>query len=1267
MSLVIVLVVTLLGSSCDVLAETVSYCVQPDNDTQVDCHPFSYYVGNQSVLQNNSQFCFLHGDYELHRVWFIESNITLSNLSFVSPCGKESLLYAPSAIVTCNTNQSGLVIRNVYNITIIGLEFNNCGHNSINSYHHDLKLIVSALLLVNVQNLVMSGVTINNSSGWGMYCYSLAGNSIITHSVFSGGHKIANHSGGNLRLKFEESQVNYTATNVTIEHTIITGGSENSTDNRSYAGGLDVYLDTKNIIKIVLYNVFFYDNSGYDGGNIALTYTTHDSWWKSSITISSCVISGGKAANYGGGLYMEAIQAKGTPYKDTTLNSPPILLEILNTKFSNNIANHSGGGIYLQIHESQNLTSKAKITIVSCNFTNNTVNSSQSGTALHLVNYHLPGSVAHTVPQYLVIINDSKFSENGFNKDVESSLGCGTVYIADNAETEIYDSQFIQNECSGIVAIQSTLVFYGLINITENKAYNGGGLMLCANSIMYMTNEVDVYIENNFAKNFGGGIYAEFECAQEIAPCFYGTEMNRTSVYVVNNTATAGDAVFGGSIDYCYTLPNSYLSKHHHRAFFGDVFYIGDSPHDHSKIASDPYKVCFCNDSGFDPGHCKTTFTYQEPQLFYPGMNVMVHVVIVGQRNGIVPGVVQASLNNSNFYIPIKSYEVNQECKRLTYIISKNGTMSKGEQMVHINLTVENALFRTRSPNQLSSSPIKVNVQNSCPSGFNLNNDDNNICVCSNRLMSALKGLQMRDCNITTNSITRRKGVNWWMGFKNNTIIYSHYCPFDFCTNVKEVTISFLPHNNSDISTSDTQCSFKRTGTLCGSCPPNHTHILGSPSCKKCKTTALKVIGKTIMFAVLGILLLLFLGLLNLNVTVGTLNPIIFYMNIVRINSSIYFGMCEGVESCKSREVMFLRQFVAWMNLDFGIGLCYYDKMTSIGKTGLQFVFPLYLWCLCGIYIYLNRKISLISRLAGKQSIRLLATVILLSYAKLLHTIIDILWPVTLYNFETRYHIKVWKMDGTQEYFKNSHQCLCILAGIVGLVTLPYTLSLLFIQLLNRASHYKVLFWVVKLKPFFDAYTGPYKDRYQFWTGFLLVVRIFMFIAIADNTTKGPVLNLSIVGCAAAILLILSKNGAYKSVAISIIESFIYLNLILFSIITAYQFQQKSAGKQIIYEPFDNNRAIILFVGSMLVLFCGVVVFNFLKMISATKYWGQCKIWARETFWHLKRRKPIKSLILHHSFSDSDSSSSDGEMDPLHNAPLPARYDQLREPLVETH
>ena len=42
---------------------------------------------------------------------------------------------------------------------------------------------------------------------------------------------------------------------------------------------------------------------------------------------------------------------------------------------------------------------------------------------------------------------------------------------------------------------------------------------------------------------------------------------------------------------------------------------------------------------------------------------------------------------------------------------------------------------------------------------------------------------------------------------------------------------------------------------------------------------------------------------------------------------------------------------IAWVNLDFGIEICFYNGMDTYSKTWLQFVFPVYIWVLVGLMI----------------------------------------------------------------------------------------------------------------------------------------------------------------------------------------------------------------------------------------------------------------------------------------------------------------------------
>ena len=64
------------------------------------------------------------------------------------------------------------------------------------------------------------------------------------------------------------------------------------------------------------------------------------------------------------------------------------------------------------------------------------------------------------------------------------------------------------------------------------------------------------------------------------------------------------------------------------------------------------------------------------------------------------------------------------------------------------------------------------------------------------------------------------------------------------------------------------------------------------------------------------------------------------------------------------------------------------------------------------------------------------------------------------------------------------------------------------IQCLQYRSRYRILAWVRRLKPLFDAYTGPYKDKHRYWPGLLLVVRVALFLVFSVNVFGDPAISL---------------------------------------------------------------------------------------------------------------------------------------------------------------
>ena len=217
-------------------------------------------------------------------------------------------------------------------------------------------------------------------------------------------------------------------------------------------------------------------------------------------------------------------------------------------------------------------------------------------------------------------------------------------------------------------------------------------------------------------------------------------------------------------------------------------------------------------------------------------------------------------------------------------------------------------------------------------------------------------------------------------------------------------------------------------------CKPGLSVSLGSSHCLHCPTYWPGwLVTIVVVFILSGIGLAVLLLVLNLTVAVGTLNAIIFYANIMAANKSAFFS---------TSEVSFASVFISWFNFDLGFNTCFYDGMDTYVKTWLQLAFPVYIFVLVAVIIKLSYHFTAFGRLIGrKDPVATLATLVLLSYTKLLQTIITVLSPATL-NYPDGSKRTTWLPDATVGYLTSKHAALFCTAVLILLVGLVYTLLL---------------------------------------------------------------------------------------------------------------------------------------------------------------------------------------------------------------------------------
>ena len=436
-------------------------------------------------------------------------------------------------------------------------------------------------------------------------------------------------------------------------------------------------------------------------------------------------------------------------------------------------------------------------------------------------------------------------------------------------------------------------------------------------------------------------------------------------------------------------------------------------------------------------------------------------------------------------------------------------------------------------PKEIYSYPTFINVSfNSCPLGFALSRNRPFKCDCNDLLQQ----MPQVKCEIQHQTISRG-GLVWVGTYDNETVAASKYCPYNYCKSMHTkitLTAEESDSENSNHSTTDFQCNQHHSGVLCGGCQPGLSLALGTNRCLPCSNAYISLL---LPFGMAGLLLIFFIKLLNLTISQGTMNELIFYVNVVSANKYLYYNQTS---------VNPMTLFIAWLNLDIGIETCFVNGLTAYIKTWLQFVFPLYIWAIAGAIIFIAKYSDRVAKVMGNNGVPVLATLFLLSYAKLFNTIITAVSYTTLYTTQGRK--LVWSADGNVDYLGPKHIPLFgVAVAALLFLCLPYTLILLLGQWLHRLNCHFITRMLLNLKPFLDAHFAAFKDEYRYWFGLLLLVRVANLLisaSIPDNTTGITEFSTAII----CIILTFWGRNVYHSSAVGTFGTTFLVNLAIMNV-----------------------------------------------------------------------------------------------------------------------
>ena len=815
-------------------------------------------------------------------------------------------------------------------------------------------------------------------------------------AVFGGGIYTDNSTfkfnGSNI---FRGNEANYTGGGIYAARSVLNFlGTNYMTENYAARDGGGIYTRDGSAVNLLGW-------SNYQG-NLAKDTGGGISAFRSSFKLAGHNTFESNNAEEGGGFYAF----------DSTVNFPG------ENVFITNFASNQGGG-FTVLHSTLHLNG-------STTFKNN---SGASGGGMYIVdsNADIDGSnyfMNNTAESGggAIYASDSEVELNGKVRFVANTATSKGAAIHAFSSTLILQgsSSFVNNSANyggGIFSESSNLtVVHNRSNYLNNTALRGGAQFFDVNSNFNLHQTAHVNFQDNNATEFGGAIYVEDVPSRN--ECFFQIQskqlldLDATPLVFEKNTAgKRGSVLYGGLLNKCSFTSDSYTNA---LELFNISIVKGNADKDHS-ISSDPTQLCFCNMSKLN---CTET---TQSRTIYPGQQVEVSVVAIDQSGSTVPALIHTTVRSGdNLIMSVTiSYETGENCTSRNYSVTPKNLFNQLEIY----------------PSNTSGDTIHLIVNitfESCPIGFELSNSTGE-CICDHRIWQ-----YTNSCDINTQAIFRNASSTFWLGvsYNNGTLEgFTHhpFCPLDYCTTESKYI---------NLRDPDKQCNVNRSRLLCGKCKEGLSLVLGSSQCKQCSNNYLALL---IPFALAGVVLIVLLFLLHLTVAAGTLHGLIFYANIVAANYHFFFPQSSNNPA---------GIFIAWLNLDLGIQTCFYNGMDAYAKAWLDLVFPVYIWVLVGFLVYISDHSVSVTKLLGSSPVPVLATLFLLSYAKVLRTIIAAL-TLTVLHYPHK-NAMVWIHDANVPLVKYVPLALVALLFLLFLF-LPYTLLLLLGQWLQTKSHLHLL------------------------------------------------------------------------------------------------------------------------------------------------------------------------------------------------------------------
>ena len=765
-----------------------------------------------------------------------------------------------------------------------------------------------------------------------------------------------------------------------------------------------------------------------------------------------------------------------------------------------------------------------------------------------------------------------------------------SIMTIKNSDCRIVDNR-ANTRGGGIHLVNSDVVVESDdMMLRGNSAQLGGGLYLVGTSRiqLYIVNSTLILTDNT--ADYGAALYIDdytnyetcFANPDNSTPeseCFLrvvdskevGSSLQADAISVHNNTAKySGSNLFGGLLDRCqlassfnlhYEIGRNSLINVPNMDGLTFLKYVSNiSTTDICSISSHPVRICSCTDN---VPNCNITSLNMEVEK---GQQFTISVAPVDHAQNIVSGNIFSSVSSSQTIVSKgESTLFESKCMNLTYTL-----FSPHETEIL-------SLYADGPCRDAQQSQLSVNLHFlpcNCPFGFDINQTYNGTsceCICDPLIFPQY----ISGCSLQPEPFIIRKTNSWIKYTKDrdsNGTIYTigPICPFRYC----------LGETNIRVDTQDgitAQCIEGRNGTLCTRCATNYSYALSGKRCVRCPTYwpltfLLIVIGALLA----GVGLVTFIMALNFTVAVGTINGFIFYANIIDVYDMIFLPF---------NQPNFPEIVIEWLNLDPGIDVCFFPGYNSYHLSWVRLLFPLYIIFIVFVIIFISRHSIRFSTLIAKRNpVAVLATLILLSYANFLETALLMLTPSNVVTVaSTGYREEtVWLLNGDIAYLHRTHIPLFIVALFILILAIAYKLIIFSWQWVVRCPKG----WLTnnqKLNSFIQTYQAPFCDRHRYWTGLLLLVRVFLTLYSSFTASSDPnssVLAMILIFGLLFLLRMTYAKNLYKKWPVDLLDTVLLFNLFVLATM-AYAYED------------DNTRRILSYVSVSFMCILLLIVFAY--------------------------------------------------------------------------